>query len=153
VKKGLVIAFALIAVVVLAACVGPPLFESPLSPSAVIDEPAPPAGEVPTLKGAFAIIAAGAVGGIIAFLFERFKWFQNLQGDARFWVVFGLSVGLPVLAQVALQYVPDEVWSFLEPYWQSIALGFLAFLGSQAAHLVDQRLKDVRGIPLRRVGR
>ena len=99
----------------------------------------PDPSEVPSLHNVFVLIAAGTVGGIIAFMFERFKWFQNLSGDARWWVIMGLSVGLPLLAQVALQVVPDNVWVILEPYWKSVALGFLAFIGSQVAHAFDKR--------------
>jgi len=90
--------------------------------------------EVPGLIEVVQLLAAGVVGGVIAFLFERFKWFQNLTGEVRFWVIFGFSVGLPLLAQVALQFVPGDVWVVLEPYWRSIALGFMGFVATQIAH-------------------
>jgi hypothetical protein len=90
--------------------------------------------EVPGLFEVVELLAAGVVGGVIAFLFERFKWFQNLTGEARFWVIFGFSVGLPLAAQFALQFVPADVWVILEPYWRSIALGFIGFVGTQIAH-------------------
>ena len=104
----------------------------------------PDPGDVPSLRDVFTLIAAGAVGGIIAFLFERFQWFHNLSNNTRFWVIMGMSVGLPLLAQVALQFVPDDVWVILEPYWKSIALGFLAFIGSQVAHAFDKRALSAR---------
>ena len=74
------------------------------------------------------------------FLFERFKWFQNLSSDAKWWVIFGLSLGLPLLAQVLLQFVPADVWAMLEPYWRALASGFLTWAGSQAAHLANKAL-------------
>ena len=90
--------------------------------------------EVPGLIEVVELLAAGVVGGVIAFLFERFAWFQNLTGETRFWVIFGFSVGLPLLAQVALQFVPADVWVVLEPYWRSVTLGFIGFVATQVAH-------------------
>ena len=101
--------------------------------------------KVPTLLGAVKLLAeAGGVGAVLSFLFERFKWFQNLKSEARWWTIFGLSIGLPILSQVALQYVPVDVWAFLEPYWRSAAFGFLAFSATQIAHLVTKRLEASR---------
>ena len=55
------------------------------------------------------------LGGIIAFLFERFQWFQRLSENARFWVIGAFSIGLPVIATALILYVPAEVWVVLEP--------------------------------------
>ena len=97
-------------------------------------------GTIPTLTEVVARIAAGAVAGVIlAFLFERFAWFQRLSSDARWWLVFGVQIGLPVVATAALQFVPAGVWAVLEPYWKAIALGFVAWVGSQVAHNWDKR--------------
>lgn len=90
--------------------------------------------EIPTLFNAVNLIAAGLIGGIISFLFEKFEWFQNLTGDRRWQVILGLSVSLPLLAQVALQFIPAETWAALEPYWHSVATGFVWWLGSQVTH-------------------
>jgi len=128
-----VVVAVVVAVVVLATCVLPAMAQDDLPG----DPPDP--SEVPSLRDVFTLVAAGAVGGIVAFLFERFKWFQVLSGDARWWVIMGMSLGLPLLAQVALQFVPESVWALLEPYWHSVALGFLAFIGSQVAHAFDKR--------------
>ena len=93
-------------------------------------------GEVPGLVEVLGMLASGiGVGAVLAFLFEHFGWFQNLSGHGRWWLVFGVSLGLPLLAQVALQLVPAEVWVALQPYWKALASGFLAWAGSQVAHL------------------
>lgn len=81
------------------------------------------------------VATSGAVGGVIAFLFERIEWFQKLKPKAKWGTILGLSLGLPVLAQVAIQHVPPEVWEILDPYWRSLAYGFLVWLGSQVAHM------------------
>lgn len=90
--------------------------------------------EVPALTAVIQLIAAGVVGGIISFLFERLGWFGNLTSDQRWWLILSLSVGLPLLAQFALQFVPAETWATLEPYWRSVALGFASWLASQVVH-------------------
>jgi hypothetical protein len=81
------------------------------------------------------LLAKGVgVGAVIAFLFEKLGWFQELTSQGRFWLIFALSLGLPLAAQLLLQFVPPEAWAAVEPYWQSLALGFLAWAGSQLAH-------------------
>ena len=97
---------------------------------------APAAADVPGLVEVLTMLAQGlGVGAVLAFLFENIGWFQRLEGKAKWWVVFGFSLGLPLLAQVALEFVPAEAWAMLEPYWKALAAGFLAWVGSQVAHL------------------
>ena len=92
--------------------------------------------QVPALPDVLAMLASGiGVGAVIAFLFEKIKWFQGMSPNKRWWTVFVLSLGLPVLARVALQFVPPDVWAMIEPYWSAIATGFLIWAGSQAFHL------------------
>ena len=81
------------------------------------------------------LAAGGAIlGGIIAFLFERFQWFQNLTGEARFWTIGAISVGLPVVATALILYVPADVWVTLEPFWKAVFAGGTIWLGSQIVH-------------------
>lgn len=89
-----------------------------------------------SLLEALGTIAAGSavLGSIIAFLFERFHWFQKLGTDAKFWMIGALSIGLPVVATALVLYVPPEVWVTLEPFWKAIFAGGTAWLGSQVAH-------------------
>lgn len=94
-------------------------------------------GLVETLK----LLAQGiGVGAVTAFLFEKFKWFQALGTETKWWTILGISIGLPILAEIALQFVPPHIWSLLEPYWTAIASGFLAWAGSQGVHLVQKAL-------------
>jgi hypothetical protein len=102
------------------------------------DPPAPT--PVPSLVEFLKLLASGViVGPAIAFLFERFKWFQNLSSDGRFWVVFALSIGLPMLGTVLLQFVPANVWATLEPFWAALATGVMIWVGSQLAHRFEQK--------------
>jgi hypothetical protein len=98
--------------------------------------------EVPNFSGVLTLLAQGiGVGGILAFLFEQFTFFQNLPSKTKWWVMIGVNLLLPLIAQALLQFVPAEVWVAIEPYWRSLALGFLAWAGSQAVHLLHKRLK------------
>lgn len=91
--------------------------------------------QIPGLVEVITMLAKGlGAGAILAFLFEHFKFFQKLTKDAKWWLIFVVTIGLPGLAQLALTFVPPEAWAALQPYWVSLALGFLAWLGSQVAH-------------------
>ena len=96
---------------------------------------------IPGLTDVLALIVRGiGAGAVLAFLFEHFDWFQRLVPKARWWLIFGASLGLPLIATLLLQFVPASVWLLLEPYWRALAAGFLTWAGSQVAHkLVTQR--------------
>lgn len=101
--------------------------------------------EIPSLfEFILQIGGGGFVSVIIAFLLEHIRPFQELKPEAKKWAVLGLYVFLPLAATAAVQYVPASVWTELEPYWRALALGFLGWLGSQAAHMWDKR----RGVEL-----
>ncbi len=92
--------------------------------------------EAPSLVDALSMLAQGAgVALVLAFLAERSPWFQGLRSDVKSWVIFGISLGLPLVAQILLQLVPAELWATLEPYWQAFAVGFIGWAGSQAAYI------------------
>ena len=91
--------------------------------------------EVPSLATALGQLAGGVgLGFVLAFLFEPLPWFQALSAERKEQVVFAITVGLPLIATTLLQFVPAGVWAAIEPYWQALARGFLAWGGSQAAH-------------------
>ena len=96
--------------------------------------------ELPTLLEFLRGLAAGGwVPVIIAFLLEHFSWFQSMKPETKKWFVLGLFVIIPLVAMALVQFVPAEVWTLLEPYWNALALGFLGWLGSQVAHAWDKR--------------
>jgi len=87
-----------------------------------------------------AMLAGGlGVGTVISFLLERMGLFQGLSSKAKWWVVLGLNLGLPLAAVLALQLIPPQVWVTLEPYWKTLAVGFLGWAGSQVAHKTFHR--------------
>ena len=97
-----------------------------------------------------AMATAAGVGAVVAFLFERFAWFQALSGDGRNAVIVGLCIGLPLIARLLVEFVPENMWDVAEPYWQTIAAGFLVWVSSQAAHKLESaanRLKARAAAP------
>lgn len=91
--------------------------------------------EVPALVDVLAMLAQGVgVGFVLAFLFEKPGWFAGLDSNIKWWVVFGASIGLPIAAQLLLAVVPAETWALIEPYWHSLAYGFLSWAGTQVAY-------------------
>lgn len=140
VRIGLLIVALLMLVLVLPAMAQQPQpFDSPIPPPGGGEPPLP---NVPSLIQVVEMLATGLGGGVIlSFLFEHFKWFENLPSGAKFWLVFGVTVGLPLVARMLIQIIPADTWAVLEPYWRALALGFLAWLGSQVAYLGQKALK------------
>jgi len=127
-----------VALIVMALVIGVavPVVGQELAGGPAVVEAVPAMADVPGLVEVLTMLAQGlGVGAVLAFLFENIGWFQRLEGKAKWWVVFGFSLGLPLLAQIALEFVPADVWAMLEPYWKALAAGFLAWVGSQVAHL------------------
>ena len=94
----------------------------------------------PTIVEFLRNVAAGAWAPVlIAFLLEHVQAFQKLQAEVKKWTVLGLFVVLPLVATALLQFVPAEVWASVEPFWNALALGFAAWVASQAAHKWDKK--------------
>ena len=92
--------------------------------------------EVPRITEVLSVLASGVGAGfVLAFLAEKVGWFQRLPGQQKSVLVMGLSLGLPVLAQALLQFVPADVWAAIQPYWAALASGFVGWAGSQAAYV------------------
>ncbi len=97
---------------------------------------------VPTLVDALRLLGTTVGAGmVISFLLTRVDWFKALTGDKRFQIVFGLSMLIPFAATLVTQLVPATVLIALEPYWQSLAAGFIVFIGSQAQYWLQNQKK------------
>ena len=95
----------------------------------------------PGLAETFDLLAkAAGVGVVLSFLFESAPfistWFQKLDSKVKWWIIFVLSLVIPLCAQLVVQLVPPEVIAALEPYWQALAFGFLAWSGSQGTNIL-----------------
>ena len=101
---------------------------------------------IPTLIDALQLAGTTVGAGmVISFLLTRVTWFSALTGDKRFWVVFALSQGVPLVATLIVQLVPASVLVSLEPYWQSLSAGFIVFIGAQAQDFLSQRSLNPKG--------
>lgn len=94
-----------------------------------------PVAEVPPLEEVIVrLTTVGGVGVVVSLLIENMGWFQRLTIKGKSTAVFILSIGLPTLAHLALATIPPEVWAGIEPYWQTIALGFQVWAATQITH-------------------
>ena len=80
------------------------------------------------------LASGGAAGIVIQFLAQRSAWFQNLAARAKFFLVFGISVLVPVIAQLIIDFVPASTLATLQHYWPGVVTGLLFFIGSQVTH-------------------
>lgn len=92
--------------------------------------------EVPEFVDVLRLLAQGVGAGfVLAFLAEKVGWFKKQPSEKKNIIILALSIGLPILAQVLLQFVPASVWVAIEPYWRALAAGFVGWAGSQTAYL------------------
>ncbi len=82
------------------------------------------------------------IGFVVTFLFKSPGWFLKLPSQARWWIIFGLCLGLPVVAQLLLDFVPPQVWEVLNPYWKALSWGFITWGASQI--LFEKYIKPAR---------
>jgi hypothetical protein len=79
-----------------------------------------------------------ATGAGLSFLLEWSAGFESLSPGQKRAVVAAITLGVPVLAQVALTFVPAEVWPVINPYWRALAAGFTVLTASQFTHKADK---------------
>ena len=77
------------------------------------------------------------VGALWSFIVDMFPQFVDMSYAAKRWIVFGLCLGVPVLALVVAAYGLSCVGAVLtvETIAQALAAGCAAFAGSQIADL------------------
>jgi len=91
------------------------------------------------LTDALALVAQGGLVAVaVAFILERVAWFQKLNPNRRFWLVFAVFAIVPVLAQAVLTGVPAAYLAAADPFWRSLVLGLGAWSASQFVHKWDK---------------
>ena len=91
--------------------------------------------QIPNIFEVLSLLVSGVASGfVLSFLAEKTTLFQKLSSQAKTWVVLGISIGLPVIGQVLIQFVPPSFWEAVQPYWQALATGFVVWMGSQYAY-------------------
>jgi len=95
--------------------------------------------EVPDLQDMLLLLSTGGgLGVIISWLLEHMEKFQGLSSTAKMAVVLLVSMVVPVAANLALQYVPQSAFEFIEPLWKSAGAGFLVFLATQGYYFAKK---------------
>lgn len=90
------------------------------------------------LAGVITWVAAGPgsmwiLGKVTSYLAENFVFWQKLPSVAKFWIMIGAAILVPILAQLVLKY-PSQI-ALVAP-WFSIGIsGLLFWLGSQQTYV------------------
>jgi hypothetical protein len=109
-------------------------------------EPTPPAPgpEVPELReptdllAVLGWLAAGGAGPALAFFLAKQAWFQRIENsDVKLGIVLGCIVAVPLLAKLAIDLLPPELWAVMQPYW-AVAIGAL-LIGWPVSQIVYER--------------
>lgn len=74
-------------------------------------------------------------GFLMSFVFEGWNWLDNLPSKAKRIVVLAIHLAIPLLAAVTSMAAKYQPWSFEATVWPALTAGFLAFVGSQVAHI------------------
>lgn len=89
--------------------------------------------QIPTLVEFLKLLTTTVgLGMVVSFVMAQLQKFQTVSGTAKFWIVFAISMVLPLLSALVLNNVTAETLAALEPYWNALAAGFAVFIGSQA---------------------
>ena len=96
--------------------------------------------EIPDILTVLQLLVSGVASGfVLSFLAEKVKWFQTLESSKKGWLVFGVSMFLPLLGQALIQFVPVEFWNVVQPYWQAIGTGFIVWTAAQYIYVKEVR--------------
>lgn len=92
--------------------------------------------QIPDILDVLSLLVSGVAGGyILSFLAEKTTLFQKLSSSAKSALILGISIGLPIIGQLLIQFVPPSFWEAAQPYWRALATGFTVWLGSQYAYV------------------
>lgn len=96
------------------------------------------------------LIKMGLLGPTVSILLGKLAWYNALKSKAaKVALVVGLVIGLPVLAQALLEFVPADVWAVIQPWYFTIVNALLiAFPTSQAWYLLFVKPQQTKTDPL-----
>lgn len=80
--------------------------------------------------------AAGS-SAVLAFLFERWPYFQAQPAARKPWIVYFSTVALALASYAVIVYVPADIIAALQPWFAVIAGVTVPFVASQLAHKAD----------------
>jgi len=71
------------------------------------------------------------IGVILSVILVRWAWFVNLSNKAKFWIVGGVSIFLPILSRALTLYLPVGVVDFIEQWFPTVVIGMGIWMSSQ----------------------
>ena len=71
------------------------------------------------------------IGIILSFVFVRWAWFVNLSSKAKFWIVGGISIFLPIASRALTLYLPVGIVEFVEQWYPTLVIGMGVWTSSQ----------------------
>ena len=71
------------------------------------------------------------IGIILSFVFVRWAWFVNLSSKAKFWIVGGISLLLPIASRALTLYLPVGIVEFIEQWYPTLVIGMGVWTSSQ----------------------
>lgn len=96
--------------------------------------------QIPNIFDVLSLLVSGVAGGyILSFIAEKTTLFQKLSAQAKSWLIFAVSILLPLIGQLLIQFVPVAFWEVVQPYWAALATGFVVWMGSQHAYVKHVR--------------
>jgi len=71
------------------------------------------------------------IGVILSVVLVRWAWFVNLSNKAKFWIVGGVSILLPILSRALTLYLPAGMVDFIEQWFPTVVIGMGIWMSSQ----------------------
>jgi hypothetical protein len=88
-------------------------------------------------------ILAGGVGVAVSLVVEWWPKFNKMKPKSKFWAIFGLFVGFPLVAQLLIHIAggfPTEAITALNAYVAALIYGVTGWVASQWSHKLDLKL-------------
>lgn len=108
-----------------------------------------------TVTGFLLLLASGSLSGLIgsllSYLFVELAWFQQLSSQQKRRIAALTSIGLPIVAQALLLWVPGDVWGAIDPLWAALINGIARLYGNKATYRnkvkPQERRWEILGLP------
>jgi len=71
------------------------------------------------------------IGVLLSVILVRWAWFVNLPNKAKFWIVGGVSIFLPILSRALTLYLPVGMVDFIEQWFPTVVIGMGIWMSSQ----------------------
>lgn len=74
------------------------------------------------------------IGSVISWVLQNWAWFKEQRSEVKVILLIVIAVGMGVLSQFAIKYVPAGVVEELQPYYQVVLTGVVIVLNALGFH-------------------